>query len=1783
MKRFFILVLCVFATLCVFSQNFNLNATTTVNLNCASGGVLYDSGGAAASYPANQNFAYTICTNGNPLSAQVVSVLMGTGDFLAVFDGTNTITSPLLFVFDANNSLASGAQLRASATNLSGCLTFQMSSDAALEGNFQFTLSCLPACQNITADVLSSSPAIGVNDTNYIDLCPKDTLIITGTGIYTQNNITYAQSDATSIFYWDFGILGKDTGQTIILPIPIPKIYSFTMIVMDVNGCRSINELPYTIRKAPQPELSTIIADSTLCLNQSTLMYSQIFSQSIDSFVTGDTIRLQSSVSVTDTVFLPDDSDNISGNGITTPIIYNLPISGYQPGAQMTLTSDLIEICLDIEHSWVGDLDIILVCPSGQSIALIDFSPPGTPGNDLGIPGVGTAAGTPFTYCWSPTATLGSIAVGQPAIANTPITAGTYSPVGNWNSLIGCPLNGNWSIQIFDDYGGDDGWTFGASASFNPAKLASNDSLVIRYENPLWQPNSNITTFLGNDSIQITLTDTAQTTFYFSVEDNLGCIFYDTATIYPDVYEVVASPDSTLICGGESVQLIAEITPNDNITCATSYNVYAIPYYKETGITTPIIFTQPVNGTSQILTLPFTFPLFCVNQTQARLTTNGYLQFGASTISLANNLTMPVNILPNNIIALMWDDLTDTLSTSSYFTTGTAPNRKFVINVDLKHVGGTVATEQVLGQIILHETQNYFDLICENCQKDLSDPTATQGAENFTGFFGSATPGRNNANWSATNSAYRYYPQTSLNTYTTSWTPASSLSGANTTSPMATPTATTNYIVNITSPNLCTYSDTILVQVGGSFAHGISPDTAICLGESVQLTATGGAITVAWTPNNGSISDTTIFNPIFTPTTTTTYTAALDSFSCLTYEYVTVFVSNINVDSTVVNTETCAGSGDASIQIFTSSGLSPQYSINGGASFDSTNLFQSLNAGIYDIVVNENGLCDTAYQVTIIGGAPLDFDSIVVSNALCGSSNNGMIQIYVTSGIPPLMYSINNGVTSQSGATFSNLVGGTYQVHVQDSFNCILDSTVVLAQPSLLVLSLVQVDSANCFNTNDGEIQVNASGGTPGFTYSIDGVNFVAGSTFSNLEDSTYTIYVEDANLCLDSVTTTVFSPLALNLVMSSANVTCKGLNNGNATITVTGGSTPYFYLWNDPLAQSTNVASTLAAGTYQVLVSDANSCSDTVSVAITEPDSLLMTIDNVVNVQCNGAATGLIAISTAGGTIPYSYLWTNGGGTNEDLSNVVAGNYTLTVTDSKGCTFQITQAITQDPALVLGLVGTNVACFGGSTGAIDATVNGGFPSYVYAWTGPNGFTATTQDLTALAAGAYTLVTTDANNCTKTQTYTVTQPATVVINVSITNVNCFGGNSGSLTANVQSGGVAPFQYQWGAAANNQVGATASGLVVGTYTVTVTDANGCTFTSTSTLAEPLSPLTVVASGTAVSCATVSDGIALANVQGGTPGYVYLWNDLQGQTTNPASALVSNVYQVTVTDANGCTASDTAFIDAPTPMVVAANPDSANCWGDASGAINVFASGGTGIGYAYSIDGGVNFQNSPDFLNLSAGVYDEIVVQDLGSSSICLSNVISTIVFEQPYFTFEITPEDTTLQLEESVALSLVVTSPNYTNSSIVLVSWSPTFGLNCNDCIDPTVLTYEHYTEYTATVSYLGGDGELCTANSNTIVVVENNVQLFIPNAFTPGSFDDMNNVFEIFGEGIEYVTMQIFNRWGEKIFESSNQKVSWDGTFKGEMQKPGVYTFYVDVEYLDGKVINRKGSVTLIR
>jgi gliding motility-associated-like protein len=1723
----------------------------------------------------------TICPSapGFGVFATMDLMTIATGDQLTIYNGNSTAAPQFPDMpLDNTTTYNTGAQFQATVANASGCLTFEFVSNGdGTQGNFAFSLDCEARCQTVISSFSFSDPSIVIENSElYVNICLGDTLFINGDATFPENNTEYAQSTATSEFLWNWGDNSPpQIGQNLFHVFTQPGGYLTNLVVTDINGCRNFQDQILKVRVAPIPEFVQL-TDTILCLGeqdtlsglpQGTIINGQV--------VQGDTVYFVPPFFSGDSLFLPDGN----GAGYNTSAF----LTSFGNGDVVQNCGGILELEINLEHSYLGDLEITLICPNGQSVILKDFASGGG-GTYLGNPwdnGI-VQIGSGLSYNFTSSATTTLVAGPTQAATNTAgltVVPGDYLPEQPFTNLIGCPLNGQWTLNITDNLTIDDGYLFNWSLNIAPCMYPDVDSFTMVYDFGYWDVDPTIIGIVSDSNTIIIEPDTTGLfTYTYYTENQFGCEYEHDYTVFVDGFEVQALPEDTSICN-DTLQLTGVLV-DVPLQCEATYLVSTIPV-NQIPLSPGTAVTLGDDALTGNINIPFPFEFFCQNKTNFVISSNGFISFNAGGGNgCCSGQTLPDLNTPNDLIALFWSDLNPGVGGQiRHGVTGTAPNRVYVVQfTNVPHHLSPAST--ISGQIQLFESTNFVEVHCVNCMSD--GGIITSGIENSTGNVAYASPGHNANAAAAVNQAWRFAPGNSLGNYVINWSPNTNISATNILTPNVWPSTSTDYILSVTNTNNCTFRDTSSISVGGNFAHGISPDDTICAGDNIQLTATGGAVTFAWTPNDGSISDTTIANPIFSPTVTTTYTVALDSFSCVTYESVTITVIDFSVDSTIIETESCAGASDASIEIVTTGLVNPQFSIDGGTTFVATNLFPNLAAGTYDIVVSENGLCDTTYQVFIIGGAPLIIDSISLTNPLCGGINDGEIQVYISTGIAPYTFSIDNGLTEQLSGLFTNLAGGTYTVLVTDSFDCTVDSIVTLSQPLPLDINAIQIDSVSCFGGIDGAIEVLGSDGTAPYLYSTDGISFAANANFAGLSAGTYTIYVQDFNLCIDSADFDVEEPAILALSASQVDVTCTGFSNGSATVTVLGGTPVYSYLWDDLLGQTNATANNLVAGTYQVIVTDNNACEDSISVTILEPtDSLILVLDSVGNVLCNNGATGNIQVITNGGTPNYSYSWSNGSFT-EDLNNVVDGTYTVTVTDDNGCQDVLTATITEPTALNLVLTGSSVDCFGNNSGAINATTTGGTAPYLFSWVGPNGFTAATEDIATLLAGTYTLTVTDDNGCTISQSSIITQPADVFIGFTVSNVSCFDGNDGSITANVISGGTAPFSFQWDANANNQATATASGLIAGSYSVVVTDDNGCSYTSNTSVSQPLDSISLSMQTQDITCAGSNNGIATVTANGGTPGYTYLWNDPSAQTNAQATNLAAGSYQVTVTDNNACIQIANAIINEPAPITNVPVTDTTNCFGDATGAISIQAGGGTSLGYAYSIDGGETFQNSPDFFNLAAGVY-EVVVQDLGSPVDCYSETVLATVFEQPFFSFEVAPSDTTLQLEESVTLELLVNSPFYDESSIAQVTWYPTTGLNCFDCVDPTVLTYDSYTEYTATVYYEGDDAVLCNAMVTTIIIVENNLQLFIPNAFTPGSFDNVNNVFEVFGEGIEYMTMQVYNRWGEKIFESSNQRVSWDGTYQGLLQNPGVYTYYIGVEYLDGKKIDKKGSVTLIR
>jgi hypothetical protein len=527
-----------------------------------------------------------------------------------------------------------------------------------------------------------------------------------------------------------------------------------------------------------------------------------------------------------------------------------------------------------------------------------------------------------------------------------------------------------------------------------------------------------------------------------------------------------------------------------------------------------------------------------------------------------------------------------------------------------------------------------------------------------------------------------------------------------------------------------------------------------------------------------------------------------------------------------------------------------------------------------------------------------------------------------------------------------------------------------------------------CYGGNTGSATVTASGGASPYNYSWSDANSQTTANATGLSAGTYSITVTDANGCLATASVTITQPAALTATIgASTNVSCSGGNNGSATVSGGGGTSPYFYSWSDANSQTTAAASGLSAGTYTITVTDANSCTATASVTITQPViPLTASISGQMNEVCNGGNTGTATVAAGGGTSPYIYFWAPSGGNNATATGLSAGTYTVTITDANSCITTASVTITQPPALTVSISSqTNVGCIGGNTGSATVMAGGGTSPYTYSWAPSGGNNATA---TGLSAGTYTVTITDANGCITSTTVTITgSVSTVTANISsLTNVSCNGGNNGSATVTA-GGGTSPYTYSWApSGGNNNI---ASSLTVGTYTVTVTDAHGCTATAVATISQPASLSASILTQTNVSCNGNCNGTATVSDHGGTPAYVYSWNTLPVQTNQSATGLCPGSYIVTITDANGCTATASVSITQPAPLTMSVTTTNILCNGQCNATATTNVSGGSPA-YYYSWSN-CNTCISPTMSGLCAGTYTVIV----GDQHKCHDTVVFTI--------------------------------------------------------------------------------------------------------------------------------------------------------------------------------------------
>lgn len=474
--------------------------------------------------------------------------------------------------------------------------------------------------------------------------------------------------------------------------------------------------------------------------------------------------------------------------------------------------------------------------------------------------------------------------------------------------------------------------------------------------------------------------------------------------------------------------------------------------------------------------------------------------------------------------------------------------------------------------------------------------------------------------------------------------------------------------------------------------------------------------------------------------------------------------------------------------------------------------------------------------------------------------------------------------------------------------------------------SISSVIEPSCFGYSNGSATATSTGGIPALTYKWS--NNQTGLTATNLSAGTVNVTVTDSIGCSATASKTISQPTALSVTLSAVNVSCNGGTNGRINLVVTGGTPGYTYNWGSDITSQNRTG--LIAGTYTVTVTDSAGCTATATKTITQPNLISPTL-TATNVSCNGGNNGAITLTATGGTSPYTYNWGNNV-TSANRSNLVAGIYTVTITDSLDCSVSASKTITQPAAISVVPTVTNVSCNGGNNGSINLTVTGGTPGYTYNW----GSGVTTQNRSELAAGTYSVTITDAANCTATFSEGISQPAAISIVPSATNVSCNGGNNGAINLMV-SGGTSPYTYAWGNGITSQ---NRTGLISGTYNVTVTDSAGCTVTASKTISQPTAiEVSVTVHNTVCN---QDNGSAIVGARGGTPGYSYLWNT--NATDSSVSGLAAGNYYVTVTDHNHCQSTDSVVVNYSSSLLTNLTYTDVSCYGSADGSASISAIGG-----------------------------------------------------------------------------------------------------------------------------------------------------------------------------------------------------------------------------------------------
>ncbi|MBR5984635.1 MAG: carboxypeptidase-like regulatory domain-containing protein, partial [Bacteroidales bacterium] len=776
------------------------------------------------------------------------------------------------------------------------------------------------------------------------------------------------------------------------------------------------------------------------------------------------------------------------------------------------------------------------------------------------------------------------------------------------------------------------------------------------------------------------------------------------------------------------------------------------------------------------------------------------------------------------------------------------------------------------------------------------------------------------------------------------------------------------YVVNVTDAVGCSVTASKTLTEPEELAVTINGENPNCYGEGTTLTANtnGGTPDYTYTWNTSA----TTASISVSPTATTTYRLTVtDANSCTATALINVIVpSQLTVSISGETAIQCYGETTDLTANANGGSMAMGYTYIWSDNTTGQNL-TGVVAGDYMVTVTDGSGCTATASVAVTQpDAALTANISNPTNVTCNGASNGSASVTVSGGTTPYAYHWSNNAESQ---TASALVAGDYNVTVTDANGCTATSSVAISQPEQLTV-LIDSDNPNCYG-EETTLTSMVNGGTPDYTYTWNTSAATATITVTPTATTTYTLTVTDANGC--SVETSRIVTVPSQLTVSISGTTALQCYGGATDLTANanGGSMAmgYTYIWSDNTTGQNLTG--VVAGDYMVTVTDGSGCTATASVAVTQPNELTAEITPIGSILCPGGTLSSLSTSISGGTQPYTYLWNNGETTNR-LSGPGAGTYSLTVTDANDCTISETITVSDPIPVSVSLTAGNILCHGGTTN-ITNTISGGSEPYIsYAWS--NG--ASVQDLSNISAGTYSVTVKDHYGCEGTATIEITEPDELTTTLLATSISCHGETSD--INNTVEGGTTPYTYSWSTGASSL---TLNDVSTGNYFVTVTDANNCSATASVAVSQP-DELTATLTATDILCHGQTSNITNA-VVGGTSPYEYSWSNATYEQN--LSGVAAGTYNVTVRDANACTATASVEIIQPDELTTSLSADPILCNAGTTDISNTVAGGTTPYQYFWTDD--THNQNNE---GVGAGNYT-VTVQDANGCSATSSIAVS----------------------------------------------------------------------------------------------------------------------------------------------------------------------------------------------